>query len=186
VLRAAGFSPEVIVSGVVEDVDGPNTETMVTVLARRKAEAVLERSGDAIVIGCDSLLDVDGVAFGKPPSVEEARTRWRTLGGRSATLMTGHCVIDARSGRRTAKVVSTNVSFSAPSDAELEALLATGEALSVAGGFTLEGRAAPFIRSIEGDALNVMGISIAAFRHLLADLEVPLLALWPAALSAER
>ena len=110
VLRSAGFSPEVVVSGVTEDVDETDTAAAVGLLARRKAEAVLSVADDAIVIGCDSLLDIDGTPYGKPPSIELARARWRALGGRSGLLMTGHCVIDTRTNRRAAAVVTTKVS----------------------------------------------------------------------------
>jgi septum formation protein len=178
-LRAAGLTPEVVVSGVPEDdVDLTDPPAAVQVLAERKALAVVPLAGDALVVGCDSLLDVDGSAFGKPASAAEAVARWRRLRGRTGTLRTGHCVVDAATGARASGVAATTVRFGCPSDDELAAYAATGEPLGVAGGFTLDGRSAPFIEGIDGDHGNVIGLSLPLLRHLLARLDVRIVDLW--------
>lgn len=171
-LRDAGFDPEVVVSGVEEDVDD------VLELARRKARAVAASQEDALVLGCDSLLLFDGVALGKPSSPNEAVRRWQTMRGTSGALVTGHVLVDTAAGSEAFAVVSTVVHFGTPSDAEIEAYVATGEPLHVAGAFTLDGRSAPFVDGIEGDPGNVIGVSLPAVRRLLATLGVSVVSLW--------
>lgn len=177
-LTNAGLYPEVIVSGVPEDdVLGP-PRVVVGELARRKALAVAEQVDDALVIGCDSLLDLDGVGLGKPATPAEAVARWEAMRGRSGTLLTGHCVIDTRTGARVADVAATEVRFGSPTDTEVAAYVATGEPLHVAGAFTLDGLAAPFLDGINGCAGNVIGLSLPLLRRLLHDLDVELVDLW--------
>lgn len=181
ILLEAGFAPEVVVSGIDEEaVLAPTLEELVVALAAEKAGAVAGRSEvvGAVVIGCDSLLDVDGEVHGKPISVDHARLRLTRLRGRSAVLRTGHCVIDTATGRRSADVASTEVCFGNFTDDELDAYLATGEALEVAGSFTLDGRSAPFVDGIVGDHGNVIGLSLPLFRRLLADLDLTVMDLW--------
>jgi septum formation protein len=140
-LTAAGLHPEVIVSGIAEDeVTADDTASLVASLAARKAEAVAARPevAGALVVGCDSLLDVDGEAHGKPADAATATTRWQSLRGRSATLLTGHHVVDTSTGRASHGVAATVVRFGLPSDEEIAAYVATGEPLAVAGGFTLD------------------------------------------------
>jgi septum formation protein len=163
---------------VAEDDLGGDTVRTVAELAHRKATAVAALRPDALVIGCDSLLDVDGTAWGKATSAGQAGQRWRGVRGRSATLFTGHCLIDAASSVEAAEVVATVVRFGQPSDAEIEAYLATGEPLAVAGGFTIEGRGAPFVDAVDGDPGNVIGLSLPALRRLLARLGVAITDLW--------
>jgi septum formation protein len=179
-LRAAGFDPEVVVSGVDEDVFDPHAgvHEIVLTLAVRKAEAVAPQVGDALVVGCDSLLDVDGEALGKPESARAAIARLRTMRGREGVLRTGHCIIDGRTGQRAVGVESTVVRFGSFTDAELEAYVATGEPLEVAGSFTLDGRSAPFVDGIVGDPSNVIGLSLPRFRTLLGELGVEVMDLW--------
>jgi septum formation protein len=180
-LTEAGFSPEIVVSGIDEEaVLAPTLEELVVALAAEKAGAVADRSeaAGAVVVGCDSLLDVDGDVHGKPISVDHARLRLTRLRGRSAVLHTGHCVIDTGTGRRSADVASTEVRFGNFTDDELEAYLATGEALEVAGSFTLDGRSGPFVEGIVGDHSNVIGLSLPLFRRLLADLDLTVMDLW--------
>jgi septum formation protein len=178
-LRDAGLDPEVVVSGVDESgVDGDGTADLVLRLAGHKARAVAERVGDAIVVGCDSLLDLDGVGQGKPATAAEAAERWRRMRGRSGVLMTGHCVVDASTGAAVSAVAGTAVHFGCPSDDEIEAYVATGEPLGVAGAFTLDGRSAPFIDSIEGDAGTVIGLSLPLLRDLLRRLDIRIVDLW--------
>ena len=179
VLRDAGIDPEVVVSGVDETADdGLGTAAVVGVLAERKACAVAARRPDALVLGCDSLLDLDLMAFGKPASAEEAAAMWRRLSGREATLFTGHCLIEAGSGRRVRGVVGTVVRFAAPSDAEIAAYVASGEPLAMAGAFSMEGLGAPFMAGSDGDPTNVMGLSLPLLRRMLADVGVAITSLW--------
>lgn len=180
-LVGAGFSPEVVVSGVDESgFEAADLPGLVTALAEAKAEAVAARpeADGAVIVGCDSLLDVDGVPHGKPAGVEEARARLRRLRGRSAVLRTGHCLIDTATGRRAAAAAATEVRFGPFTDAELEAYLDSGEPLHVAGAFTLDGRSAPFVDGIVGDHGNVIGLSLPLFRTLLAEIGLTVMELW--------
>ena len=183
VLRAAGLEPEVVVSGVDETAfsAGPPAE-LAGQLAQAKAAAVAadlpDRLAGALVIGCDSLLDLDGRALGKPASAEEAAARWREMSGRSGTLVTGHCVIDAATGRQAAAVAATTVRFGTPSEQQIAAYVASGEPLVVAGAFTLDGRGGWFVDGIDGDHGNVLGISLPLLRRLLADLAFDVTELW--------
>ncbi len=177
-LRGAGFDPSVVVSGVDESAPGLATAEAVALIAERKAASVAARSPGALVIGCDSLLEVDGAGQGKPASARSAIALWGVLRGRAAVLRTGHCLIDTRSGASARGVASTVVRFGTPTDAEIAAYVATGEPLSVAGGFTIEGYGAPFVDGVEGDASNVIGLSLPLFRGLLAELGVAVTDLW--------
>lgn len=178
-LRRAGFAPEVQASTVDEDgVEAATVGDLVLDLAVRKAVDVARHYDDAVVVGCDSLLDVDGRAHGKPTSTDEALGRLRGLRGRSAELRTGHCVIDTRTGAQAAAVASTTVHFGTFTDDELRAYMATGEAMAVAGAFTLDGRSAPFLDGIDGDPSNVIGLSLPLLRQLLAELGIGIVELW--------
>jgi septum formation protein len=178
-LRAAGLEPEVIVSGVDEAAySAPTTAELTGLLARAKATAVASALDDGIVIGCDSMLDLDGRGYGKPASASAAVARWRQMSGRSGTLLTGHCVIDVATGRRREAVAATTVLFGTPTDEEISAYVATGEPLGMAGAFTIEGLGGWFVDSIDGDAGNVIGISLPLLRGLLAGLGVTIPALW--------
>jgi septum formation protein len=179
VLRAAGIDPEVIVSGVDEDAySAPTTGELTQVLASAKASAVASSLSDGLVIGCDSMLDLDGRAYGKPSSPEEAIRRWHEMSGKTGTLFTGHCLIDVASGKCEAAVAATTVRFGMPTDAEILAYVATGEPLNMAGAFTIEGLGGWFVDSIEGDHNNVIGISIPLLRRLFLDLDVTIPDLW--------
>lgn len=176
-LRSAGLDPSVLVSGVSEEAIG-DTATVVEALATRKATAVAPRAGDAIVLGCDSLLDIDGESYGKPASAVEVGQRWARLRGRHAVLFTGHCLIDARTGAAVSDVAATTVRFGTPSDAELDAYIGTGEPFGVAGAFTLDGFSAPFVEGVDGDPGNVIGVSLPLVRQLLLRLEIDITDLW--------
>jgi septum formation protein len=189
-LRTAGFTPEVIPSHVDEDgvADLPVTEAA-RILADRKAGAVADRlsaasddptddAADPVVVGCDSMLAIDGVVRGKPASIDEARGWWRSQRGRLGTLVTGHCVVDVVAARRASAVAQTEVRFGQPSDDEIEAYLATGEALGVAGAFTIDGYAAPFVEGIVGDHGTVLGLSLPLLRALLDDLGLAITSFW--------
>ncbi len=178
-LRAAGLDPAVVVSGVDETgVDAPDPATLVLELARRKAWAVAAGEADSLVLGCDSLLELDGEALGKPRDAADAVGRWKRMRGRSGTLLTGHVLVDTATGGTAAATAGTVVRFGSPSDAELEAYVATGEPLHVAGAFTLDGRSAPFVDSIDGNHGNVVGLSLPLLRSLLAELGTPIHELW--------
>lgn len=180
-LRAAGIEPEVVVSGVDEEaVTVTDPAGLVATLARLKAEAVAAdaRLAGRLVLGCDSTLEVDGVSRGKPADPAEATRRWRELRGRRAVLHTGHHLLDTATGRAAAAVGSTVVRFGHPSDDEIAAYVATGEPLAAAGGFTLEGRGAPFVDGVDGDPGTVIGLSLPLLRSLLAELGHRIVDLW--------
>ncbi|MFD7819416.1 Maf family protein [Streptomyces sp. NPDC059785] len=181
VLRQAGIEPEVIVSGFDEDaVTAPTPAELALALGEAKAAVVAARpeAQGALVVGCDSVLDLDGEALGKPADAEEATARWKSMRGRTGTLQTGHCVRDTTNGRYASATASTVVRFGEPTDAEIAAYVATGEPLYVAGAFTLDGRSAPFIEGIDGDPGNVIGISLPLLRRLLIELGVGITDLW--------
>jgi septum formation protein len=176
-LRDAGFAPEVVVSGVDEDaVTVADPVELVAELARRKALAVAAQRPDAVVVGCDSMLVLDGVALGKPADATEAVARWHAMRGRAGVLATGHCVV--ADGTVAHGVAQTTVRFGTPTDAEVDAYVATGEPLRVAGAFTLDGRSAPFVEGIDGDHGNVIGLSLPLLRALLAELGLGVTDLW--------
>ena len=165
-------------SGVDEDVTGDDTAALTVELAERKANAVLGSAGDAIVVGCDSMFEIDGQRRGKPGSATEALSWAKASRGRTGHLHTGHCVIDGATGRRVSGVATTAVHFGDATDDELEAYVASGEPLAVAGGFTLDGRSAPFVAGVEGDPGNVIGLSLPLLRSLLAELDIGITTLW--------
>jgi septum formation protein len=177
-LRAAGVEPEVLVSGVDESqVTTGDPAALAAELAALKARAVAPRAPDAFVVGCDSVLALDGSVHGKPLDAEEARNRWRVMRGRSGVLHTGHCLI-APDGREVARGAATTVHFADLTDQEIDAYVATGEPLQVAGAFTVDGLGGPFVTGIEGDHHNVVGISLPLLRELLAAVDVPWTSLW--------
>jgi septum formation protein len=179
VLRGAGIDPEVVVSGVDETTGGYlDTATIVDLLAERKAAAVAALRPDALVLGCDTMLDLDGTAYGKPASPDRAVEMWARLSGRDGTLYTGHCLIEPGNGRRVRGVGRTVVRFGSPSDAEVAAYVASGEPMRVAGGFTIDGLAAPFVEGIDGHPSNVIGLSMPLLRRMLADLGLAVTDLW--------
>jgi septum formation protein len=174
-LRAAGLDPEVIVSGVDEDaIQADSVRDLVLALASAKAGAVAGTlDGDCVVIGCDSLLELDGRPLGKPADAAEAVSRWLTMRGRSGVLHTGHSVLRLTDGQvvaAAAETASTAVRFAEVSDAEIAAYVGTGEPLAVAGAFTIDGLGGWFIESIDGDHHNVVGLSLPLVRRLLGQL----------------
>jgi septum formation protein len=207
VLRAAGLDPSVLVSEVDEDavltaLADADPSHKVTELARAKAACVAGRlpratptagdtspagadatagDTDTLVIGCDSMLWVGGELVGKPGTVEVARERWRAMAGRTGRLLTGHAVLRLRGGEVTARAAgtaATEVRFGSPTEAELEAYLASGEPLAVAGAFTLDGLGGWFVEGIDGDPSTVNGISLPLTRRLLAEVGVSPVELW--------
>jgi len=135
----------------------------------------------ALVLGCDSVLELDGAGYGKPADPTEAVRRWRRMAGRSGVLHTGHCLLAVRAGRvvaETAELASTTVHFGRPDPAELDAYVETGEPLAVAGAFTLDGRGGWFVDGIEGDHGNVLGLSLPVLRTMLRTVGVRVIDLW--------
>lgn len=194
VLRAAGVDPVVVVSGVDEDAliaelgADATPEKVTAALATAKAEYVAQVlepviSTDCVVVGCDSMLHIDGRLVGKPPSVDEARRRWRTMAGSSGELLTGHALIRLRDSmitHRTVETAVTTVHFGVPTDDDLETYLASGEPLRVAGGFTLDGLGGWFVDGVDGDPSSVVGISLPMLRRLLRGAGVSISQLWAA------
>jgi len=192
VLRQAGIDPLVRVSGVDEDtvVAGLGSPAspgdVVCELATAKAEHVAggldsDVGADCVVIGCDSMLAIDGRLCGKPASADAAARQWRLMGGRSAQLHTGHCLLRLSGGAITHREVEsacTTVHFAAPVEEDLRAYVATGEPLRVAGGFTINGLGGWFVDGIEGDAANVIGLSLPLLRRLLSHAGLSVAALW--------
>jgi septum formation protein len=173
-LQAAGLDPIVVVSGVDESqlVDLPPAELALQ-LAELKCAAVVGRDEvptGALVLGCDSVLELDGEALGKPHDPDEARRRWQAMRGRSGVLHSGHCLRDTASGRVAAATGSTTVHFADVGDDEIDAYVATGEPLHVAGAFTIDGLGGAFIAGIEGDHHNVVGVSLPLLRELVLEL----------------
>lgn len=173
-LTDAGLTPTIIVSHVDEETDFFNAmspEDMVIALAISKAHTVREMIDyPAIIIGCDSTFDVDGVSFGKPGTPEVAIERAKKISGRTGLLHTGHCIIDTEQGIEIADRVTTKVTFTDMTDEEIADYVASGEPLQVAGGFTLDGFGSPFIPVIEGDYTNVVGISMPFLRNAMKQL----------------
>lgn len=171
-LRRAGVDPEVIVSGVDESaVITADVAELVVELAQLKARAVVEQvDGWALVLGCDSMLELDGKALGKPGSIEAAVARWRAMRGRVGQLFTGHCLIDTATGREASAAVETEVRFADATDSEIDAYCATGEPTAVAGAFTIDGLGGWFVDGVDGDPHNVVGVSLPVVRTLLREL----------------
>lgn len=203
-LTAAGLAPLVAVSGVDEDAvlaaararyGELDPADAVLVLAQAKAEDVVRRldeievagwddDEDVVVLGCDSMLELDGEVLGKPRDADDALARWRAMRGRQGVLHTGHWLVDERdpadggTGATLGATASTVVHFADLSDAEVEAYVATREPLAVAGAFTVDGRGGPFVERIEGDHHNVVGVSLPLLRGLLGEIDLTVPALW--------
>lgn len=183
-LRGAGIDPDVIVSDVDEEaieasLPDATPKELARVLAQAKAEKVAATIHEpAIVIGCDSVFELDGRAYGKPSTPEVAKERWRLMMGRAGSLHTGHHVIDTGTGHVASHTASTVVHMGSMSDREMDDYLATGEPLHVAGGFTLDALGGAFVEGVEGDPSNVVGISLPTLRSLLSELGVTWTSLW--------
>jgi len=181
-LQAAGLAPEVVVPGIDEDaIRADSVRELVELLAEAKARAVLgmlHTTEPALVLACDSLLELEGVALGKPDDAGVARKRWQAMRGRRGTLHTGHCLVRLPDGETRTAVASTMVSFSNITDAEIDAYIATGEPMAVAGGFTIDGLGGAFVEAVAGDPHNVIGVSLPLLRALCLDLGVTWTDLW--------
>jgi septum formation protein len=190
-LRAAGVEPTVAVSAVDEpavlaQAGEVPPEDAVLLLARAKARDVAPVHPGTLVLGCDSMLELDGAVLGKPTDPADAAARWREMRGRSGRLHSGHWLVDgrARSGTGAVEVGATSttvVHFADVSDAEIAAYVGTGEPLHVAGAFTIDGLGGPFVTGIEGDHHGVVGLSLPLLRTLLGQLDVTFPDLWSGA-----
>jgi septum formation protein len=184
-LHAAGIEPSIVVSEVdetavtaaaTERYGALGAEDVALVLARAKAEDVASQIDGAIVVGCDSVLELDGRIHGKPADADEALSRWQQMSGGSGVLHTGHWLVDTRddaaggTGATLGATASTTVHFARLTDAEIAAYVATGEPLRVAGAFTIDGLGGPYVAGIEGDPSNVVGLSLPLLRELLGEL----------------
>ncbi|MGN6253270.1 MAG: Maf family protein [Marmoricola sp.] len=170
-LQAAGVRPEVIVSGVDEDrVQEDTPAELALKLAQLKAVAVAANAPRSLVIGCDSVLEFEGEPYGKPRDAADVLERWRRMRGGHGVLHTGHCVIDTHREVWLARGAATQVRFAQVADEEIEAYIATGEPMRVAGAFTLDGRGAAFVSGITGDPHNVVGISVPLLRLMFDEL----------------
>ncbi len=185
-LRAAGLDPEVVVSGVDESaVAIADPAELAVELARLKARAVAGQvlthpDESVLVVGCDSVLELEGQVHGKPASAEEAHDRWRQMRGRSGVLHTGHCLLELTTGgqRELAREARTVVHFADLEDHEIAAYVATGEPLHVAGAFTLDGLGGAYVTGIEGDPHTVVGIGLPLLRDMVRGLGHEWHSLW--------
>lgn len=161
-----------------------SAQDLVLLLAKAKAEAVVAHpdAQNAIIVGCDSALEFAGKTLGKPHEPQVARERWKELRGNSGTLHSGHWLIDNRNGETmppaTGKTSSTTVHFANITDDEIDAYVATGEPLKVAGAFTIDGLGGAFLSHIEGDTHTVIGLSLPTLRELSRVLGVEYTSFW--------
>jgi septum formation protein len=195
-LRAAGIAPVIWHSRVDEDalvaaagdlMSDPPALTQLLATAKARDVAVQVMAGEVpgvptdarvLVVGADSMLDLDGQVLGKARTAQEVRDRWASMSGRTGTLVTGHAVIDQDSGRLLERAVSTTIRFGRPDEVELEAYIASGEPLAVAGSCTIDGLGGPFIDGVDGDHSNVIGLALPTLRALLGELGVRWTDLW--------
>ncbi len=178
-LQSVGINPLVCVSNFDESqIQLTDPVALVETLAQRKAEVVLDRVSDSLVLGCDSVFVVGQEIFGKPPNPTVAFTRWQQMRGNRGTLYTGHVLIDQIQQRTVVRCGITQVYFGRVTDAQIQAYIATGEPLVCAGGFALEGKGSGFVDKIEGCHSNVIGLSLPLLRSMLAELSYDLSNYW--------
>jgi septum formation protein len=182
-LQNAGINFETVSPGVdeeemVERLKPQTARELTGLLAKAKAEAVVNQFPNALVLGCDSALEFGGEILGKPLEHDVAATRWRQMRGKMGVLHSGHHLIDTAAGAGLTLVTATKVHFADLSDAEIETYVGTGEPLQVAGAFTIDGLGGAFIERIEGDYHTVVGLSLVALRSLVTDLGHDYQGLW--------
>lgn len=187
VLEAAGIKPRIIAasideSSIIHSLQDKSPEDIVEALAHAKAKKVFEQySNDFMeedfIIGCDSMLLINGVLQGKPHTIERMLDNWKEQSGAQASLLSGHCVIRG-DGEYITKTSVTDIQFASPTEEDIRAYAQTGEALECAGSFTLEGRGGWFIDSIHGDPSGVLGISLPLLRSIFYSFNKDIHSLW--------
>mgnify|MGYP002719479186 FL=1 len=161
VLRPAHIDEDAVIASL----HGVNAATTVSALARAKAETAIAEFPDDVVVGCDSMLLLDGELLGKPHTVEATVERWKAQRGKVAQLLTGHAVWFG--GEWVVDTVATTIRFGDVSDADIQAYAESGQPLECAGAFTLEALGSWFIDSIDGDPTSVIGLSMPLLRRCL-------------------
>jgi septum formation protein len=170
-LQMAGIEPLVCHSNFDEaQIQGEDTVKLVQTLAKCKAETVASQFRDALILGCDSVLEVAGEIHGKPESAREAIARWQKMRGQQGILYTGHALLDLRQQKTLIRCGITKVYFAQISDRTIAAYVASGEPLKCAGSFALEGKGGLFVEKIEGCHSNVIGLSLPLLSQMLGDL----------------
>jgi septum formation protein len=178
-LQTAGIEPMVRQSDFDESqVQLSDAETLVQTLALRKAETVAQQLSEALILGCDSVLEVVGEIHGKPASPEEAIARWQKMRGNVGNLYTGHAIIDQAQQKTLVRCGITQVYFANVSDRQIEAYVKTGEPLKCAGCFALEGKGGLFVEKIDGCHSNVIGLSLPLLRQMLDELGYDVIDFW--------
>ncbi|MDB9313068.1 Maf family protein [Spirulina sp. CS-785/01] len=178
-LEQAGISPTVCKSGFDESqVQLTDPVELVETLAQRKAELVAQQYPDALVLGCDSVLAIDGEIYGKPETPEDAIARWKTMRGNTGILYTGHALIDAAKAKTVLRCGITTVYFSDIQDRIIKAYVATGEPLNCAGCFAIDGQGGLFVEKLEGCHSNVIGLSLPLFHQMLNELGYSIIDFW--------
>lgn len=178
-LQSAGIEPIVCPSDFDESqIQLSDAEALVQTLAQRKAETVAAQFESALILGCDSLLLVNGEIYGKPADPTEAIARWQKVSGQVGALYTGHALIDTSHHRTLVRAQVTRVYFAQMSDHAIKAYVATGEPLNCAGGFALEGRGGLFVEKLAGCHTNVIGLSLPLLRQMLERLGYDVTDFW--------
>jgi septum formation protein len=188
-LRGAGIEPIVVVSNAdesgIQNSDLPISEK-VAQLAKLKATSIGltenntlgKTSGNTLVLGCDSLFEIDGEVYGKPEDEVDCRNKLRKMSGNFGYLYTGHYLVDQESGQSRQSVSKSKVVFDNFTDEEIEKYIATGEPIGVAGNFKIDGRGAAFIKEIEGDYYGIVGLSLNCLYNMLKQLDISITDLW--------
>ena len=170
-LKNAGIEPIVCHSDFDESqVKVTDPVELVKSLAWHKAKTVVPIFNQALVLGCDSVLSIQGEIHGKPANPQEAIARWQMMRGRVGELYTGHALIDVSQDKTIVRCGITRVYFANVSDRAIQAYVATGEPLNCAGCFALEGRGGLFVEKLEGCHSNVIGLSLPLLYQMLSEL----------------
>lgn len=178
-LKTVGINPIVCSSGFDESqITETNPLKLVQILAQCKAEIVAQTYQDCLVLGCDSVLAIDGKIHGKPDSPEQAIARWQVMRNNQGTLYTGHALIDGKKQKTLLSCGVTKVYFADIDDTTIKAYVNTGEPLKCAGSFALEGKGSVFIEKIEGCHSNVIGLSLPLLREMLQKLDYSIQSFW--------
>ncbi|WP_414546349.1 Maf family protein [Nostoc sp. CCY0012] len=178
-LQTVGIEPIVKPSDFDESqiqIDDP--AQLVQTLAQRKAETVVPQFESALIMGCDSVLSMNGEIYGKPADAAEAIARWQLMQGKFGDLYTGHVLIDLCQNRTLVRCQMTRVYFAHMSDRTIQAYVATGEPLKCAGAFALEGFGSLFVEKISGCHSNVIGLSLPILRQMIEEIGYNITDFW--------